>query len=89
MKKEFVDAFRNILSEGIDIMISDYQLGQNSGLYRYSEHPFKINFQPTTIVKVFDTFVGSRHAFNFRTFDEVLQNKFVNNQIIGMHFLFF
>lgn len=83
--------FRNILTDGLSIMLSNIQVGQSSGVFRYSRHKFKINFQPDTNIKVIDTFAGPEHHFEFRPFDDIIDNALENNQIIGMlnNFLLF
>lgn len=52
------------LMEGHDKIITDFGVGQNSGNYRVSQHPYKINFICTiSVVSCEDDMSIPRHEF--------------------------
>nr|XP_043619911.1 uncharacterized protein LOC122591729 [Erigeron canadensis] len=84
VKEEWIELFRNILTDGLPIMLSTFQVGKSTDTFRYSPHAFKVNFQPETKIKVIDNFVGPEHHFNFIPFSEIIKNKLKPNEIIDI-----
>uniref|UniRef100_UPI001CB8B114 replication protein A 70 kDa DNA-binding subunit C-like n=1 Tax=Erigeron canadensis TaxID=72917 RepID=UPI001CB8B114 len=81
---ECVENFRSILTDGVAIQLANFQVDRSAGTWRYTDHTYKITFQPDTLVKVLDNYSGPMHHFDFKTFEEIIDHTLSNNQIIDI-----
>lgn len=92
VKKELVNKFDPLLSEGSSKILINFRLGQSVGFNRTNDHPYKIYFLETTrVIDAVDTKVDPNVSifilalkFFITTY---LSNHFLNNLIslIGFH----
>lgn len=93
VKKELVNKFDPLLSEGSSKILINFRLGQSVGFNRTNDHPYKIYFLETTrVIDAVDTEVEpnvSIFFFSVKFFYKTtyLSNHFLNNLIslIGFH----
>ncbi|XP_020106253.1 uncharacterized protein LOC109722571 [Ananas comosus] len=75
VRKAFLNKFKGLFMEEKVYVINQFGVGQSSGSYRTTIHPYKINFQYSTVIhEMEDVLTISKYGFIFTPFDEILAN---------------
>ena len=83
VKRSFIYKFRGMLNEEKVYIISQFEVGQNSGSYRTIRYAFMINFQYSTLVNQCENMASmSKIWFIFTHFDEILHNMTDDNYLV-------
>ncbi|KAL2896630.1 Replication factor A protein 1 [Bienertia sinuspersici] len=88
VNKTLIKRFLSLLTECRLIVITNFGVAQNNSNFRTTQHPYKINFFFSTIVKDYkDDVPIPLYGFNFVTFDDILSNRLDDIYLIGMYYL--
>ncbi|KAL2892350.1 Replication factor A protein 1 [Bienertia sinuspersici] len=87
VKKSLIRRFTNLLEEGQLRIIANFGVGQSTGNYRPTQHPYKINFFFTTSVQICDELPIPLHGFNFVSLDDILSKKLDDKYLVGMLYI--
>ncbi|KAJ9536565.1 hypothetical protein OSB04_un000264 [Centaurea solstitialis] len=71
IKAKLIYTFERLLREGSIVVLSKFGIAENCGSYRIINHPCKLNFYHTTIVKKSEVFDGPIYGFGFVKFDDI------------------
>ncbi|XP_056691759.1 replication factor A protein 1-like [Spinacia oleracea] len=74
IKKSLLRTFQPLLKEGEIYTISNYRVGKNSGEYKPTGHPYKINFVILTRVNVLHAANIPTYGFDLVPFDAIIPN---------------
>ncbi|XP_056691757.1 uncharacterized protein [Spinacia oleracea] len=74
IKKSLLRTFQPVLNEGEICTISNYRVGKNSGEYKPTDHPYKINFVLLTRVNVLHAANIPTYGFDLVPFDAIISN---------------
>ncbi|KAL2898322.1 Replication factor A protein 1 [Bienertia sinuspersici] len=88
VKKTLIKRFSNLLHEGQLRVITNFGVGESTGNYKPTQHPYKINFFFTTLVHACDNLAIPRYGFNFMSFDDILSKQLDDRCLIGMFFVY-
>ncbi|CAI9117332.1 OLC1v1018704C1 [Oldenlandia corymbosa var. corymbosa] len=75
VKKSLIGTFMGVISEGSFKAISHFGVATNSGNFRTTTHPYKINFLRTTQVRHCIDIGVSPYEFEFVSFSDLLDGK--------------
>ncbi|KAL2907168.1 Replication protein A 70 kDa DNA-binding subunit, partial [Bienertia sinuspersici] len=75
VKKSHVDKFSPLLLENEYRIITNFGVGQNTGSYKTTEHPYKIIFFFSTAVQSCEDLRIPRYGFSFVSYDDIMSNK--------------
>ncbi|KAL2905276.1 Replication factor A protein 1 [Bienertia sinuspersici] len=85
VKKTLIKRFLSLLTECQLIDITNFGIAQNNSNLRTTQHPYKINFLFSTIVKDYKVDVPiALYGFNFVTFDDILSNRLDDKYLIDI-----
>ncbi|KAL2906268.1 Replication protein A 70 kDa DNA-binding subunit, partial [Bienertia sinuspersici] len=82
VKKSHADKFSPLLLENEYRIITNSDVGQNTGSYKTTEHPYQIIFFFSTIVQSCEDLRIPRYGFSFVSYDDIMSNKFDDTTLI-------
>ena len=72
IKKFFVKRYKNLLYEGTCYIITNFGVVTNDSKYRYTRHPYKINFLANMKIEELATDTICQYGLNFSSFNTIL-----------------
>ncbi|KAL2926026.1 Replication protein A 70 kDa DNA-binding subunit E, partial [Bienertia sinuspersici] len=79
-----IEMVLQLLHEGQLRVITNFGVGESTGNYKPTQHPYKINFFFTTLVHACDNLAIPRYGFNFMSFDDILSKQLDDRCLIDI-----
>jgi replication factor A1 len=87
IKKTLIYKFKNELIEGKVYCLENLGVATNSGAYRSCRHPYKLNFQYSSLVQRLSNFEILKSPYNFVPISEVVGGSYDCDFLVGEFYL--
>ncbi|MQL77619.1 hypothetical protein Taro_010038 [Colocasia esculenta] len=84
MKKSLINKFSCQLKEGCSYVITNFEVGENIGSYKPTQHAFRINFLYSTSVRECHDMLMPTKSFDFIAFEDITSNRIDVTYLVGV-----